>query len=71
MYRAGIGVHIIEPGYFRTGIVQETDIATSMNAKFKEAPAEVQRYYGESYLQTGTAHETFFTYSKTSLSRPP
>ncbi|XP_045168366.2 short-chain dehydrogenase/reductase family 9C member 7-like [Mercenaria mercenaria] len=49
LYRSGISVHIIEPGYFRTGIVDEEAIRTDLHATFEQAPREVQKYYGEIY----------------------
>lgn len=49
LYRTGISVHLIEPGYFDTGIVEEDTIQDGLNATFEQAPKEVQKYYGEAY----------------------
>ncbi|KAL4216271.1 Retinol dehydrogenase 5 [Mactra antiquata] len=58
LYRAGVSVHLIEPGYFRTGIVEENHLALSMSKSFKESTPEVQKFYGKSYLQTTTERST-------------
>lgn len=49
LYRTGISVHLIEPGYFRTGIVDESSISRDLHATFDQASEEVKQYYGEAY----------------------
>ena len=49
MYHSGVDVHIIEPGYFMTGIVDVDRIAKDLNTRFAAADPEVKEYYGETY----------------------
>lgn len=51
LFRTGVTVQIIEPGYFRTGIVHEDGLVNDLRSKFEQAPTEVQAYYGESYRE--------------------
>lgn len=49
LYRTGVTVHILEPGYFRTSIVNEEILVKDLQSQFEAAPKEVQTYYGESF----------------------
>ena len=51
VYRSGVTVHIIEPGYFRTSIVDEQTVGDNLDRKFRAAPRDIQTYYGTDYLK--------------------
>ena len=60
LYTTGVTVHIIEPGFFRTGIVDDDSIAKGMEARFNALDPEVMEYYGKEYLDTCTYIDTDF-----------
>lgn len=59
LYSTGVSVHIIEPGFFRTGIVEEDCISKGMETRFEKADPEVKEYYGKEYLDTIVQRSTF------------
>lgn len=52
--KEGMTVHLLEPGYFRTNILNTDDMKTSFENSFKQTDPDVQRYYGNGYVQKGT-----------------
>lgn len=51
LYHTGVSVHIIEPGYFRTSIVNVERCVQDIRDSFERAPSEVQQYYGTSFRE--------------------
>ncbi|WAR25971.1 DR9C7-like protein [Mya arenaria] len=51
IYRTGVSVHIIEPGYFRTTIVDEERLREYFQMRYDTADPEVKEYYGKDYLE--------------------
>ncbi|XP_046569854.1 retinol dehydrogenase 7-like isoform X2 [Haliotis rubra] len=49
--KQGISVHLLEPGYFKTEIVNIDTIKRSVRDSFNQADPEVQQYYGSEYVQ--------------------
>ena len=48
-----VSVHIIEPGFFRTNIVNTDNNAKMIRNLYDHCPNEVQEEYGEQYVLTG------------------
>ncbi|XP_041366242.1 retinol dehydrogenase 7-like [Gigantopelta aegis] len=53
LYHQGISVHILEPGYFRTNILDRSTLKDNMRRNFSELPQDLQEYYGKKYLENG------------------
>ncbi|XP_052248577.1 retinol dehydrogenase 7-like, partial [Dreissena polymorpha] len=49
LYKTGVTVHIIEPGYFQTGIVSEERMRKDIETRFQKCDKELQEYYGETF----------------------
>lgn len=68
LYTTGISVHVIEPGFFRTGIVNDDCICKGMEHRFEALDPEVKEYYGKEYtdtlIQRSTRLMTFIMSSK-------
>ncbi|XP_052082336.1 17-beta-hydroxysteroid dehydrogenase type 6-like [Mytilus californianus] len=52
LYKRGVSVHILEPGFFRTSITDIETACKSVDGTFRKTSGEMQKYYGESYLNT-------------------
>ncbi|XP_076087442.1 retinol dehydrogenase 16-like [Mytilus galloprovincialis] len=52
LYKRGVTVHILEPGFFRTNIMDIETACKSVDGTFRKTSSEMQKYYGESYLNT-------------------
>ncbi|XP_067649596.1 retinol dehydrogenase 7-like [Haliotis asinina] len=48
--KQGVTAHLLEPGYFRTDIVEVNAITKSFQSCFNQADPEVQRYYGNEFV---------------------
>lgn len=53
MYKCGVTVHIIEPGYFLTNICNIDNVKIATRKAIAEADKEVRAYYGETELEQG------------------
>ena len=51
LYHEGISVHILEPGYFRTHILD--NLKDGMQKSFSQIPQEMQEFYGKEYFEQG------------------
>ncbi|XP_052065000.1 17-beta-hydroxysteroid dehydrogenase type 6-like [Mytilus californianus] len=51
LYRRGVTVHIIEPGYFRTNIADPDTICNALTNKFNSLSTHMQIYYGKEYVE--------------------
>lgn len=51
MYRRGVTVHIIEPGYFITSISDPERICNTYMAQYNKIPADLQKYYGDEFVE--------------------
>ncbi|XP_071108494.1 retinol dehydrogenase 7-like isoform X1 [Haliotis cracherodii] len=49
--KQGVSVHLLEPGYFKTDILNMNAIKKSFEKCFNQTDPEVQRYYGSEYVQ--------------------
>ncbi|XP_060073990.1 retinol dehydrogenase 16-like [Ylistrum balloti] len=50
LYNCGVTVHIVEPGFFNTGIVNNANIEASMKTSFEALDKEQKEFYGENYI---------------------
>ncbi|XP_033729192.1 retinol dehydrogenase 7-like [Pecten maximus] len=50
LYKCGVSVHIIEPGFFNTGIVDLDRFGRSMRSSFQAMDDERKEFYGEHYV---------------------
>ena len=46
-----VSVHLIEPGFFATGIAEPNLVAKRTAMAFETAPSHVKEDYGEQYLK--------------------
>ncbi|XP_062582328.1 dehydrogenase/reductase SDR family member 9-like [Saccostrea cucullata] len=51
LYREGVTVHIIEPGYFATNITSPKTVTSAFRSAYEKCNPEVKEYYGESYVE--------------------
>ena len=49
----GISVHIIEPGFYATTLVNKERLSEIGNASFQVLDQETKDYYGQEFLNTG------------------
>ncbi|XP_005986247.1 17-beta-hydroxysteroid dehydrogenase type 6 [Latimeria chalumnae] len=54
----GVKVSIIEPGFFKTAIIDVQRVENSLRANWSRVPAETRESYGEAYI------DTFWKYQK-------
>ncbi|CAB3408573.1 unnamed protein product [Caenorhabditis bovis] len=54
----GVTVHILEPGFFKTPLVQREKLQKEFEEAFENGPADIKAEYGEKYFQeiSGTSH---------------
>ncbi|XP_021347792.1 retinol dehydrogenase 2-like [Mizuhopecten yessoensis] len=50
LYNCGVSVHIIEPGFFNTNIVNLDSFERNMKMSFDEMDTERKEFYGENYI---------------------
>lgn len=50
LYNCGVSVHIIEPGFFNTGIVNMESIEKSMRTSYDAMDNERKDFYGDQYI---------------------
>ncbi|XP_071108496.1 retinol dehydrogenase 7-like isoform X3 [Haliotis cracherodii] len=62
--KEGMTVHLLEPGYFRTNILNTDDMKTSFENSFKQTDPDVQRYYGNGYVQKVSGIKDLFNQCK-------
>lgn len=51
LYKEGVSVHIIEPGYFATNITNPQNIVPSLWEAYNKCDPEVKEYYGKAYVE--------------------
>ncbi|XP_046569857.1 retinol dehydrogenase 7-like [Haliotis rubra] len=49
--KQGVTVHLLEPGYFRTNMLNTDAMKTSFENSFKQTDPDVQRYYGKEFVR--------------------
>ena len=57
VYRQGIKVSIIEPGYFKTDILNYTGIKNKIQASYESSSEEVKKVYGSEHPQKSKFYE--------------
>lgn len=53
LYKEGISVHIIEPGYFATNMTNPENLVPFLREAYNRCDPEVKEYYGKSYVEQG------------------
>ncbi|GMT29455.1 hypothetical protein PFISCL1PPCAC_20752 [Pristionchus fissidentatus] len=53
-----VSVHILEPGFFRTPLIDEKIVQTRLNEMWKSVPANVKEEYGEKFFKESRDHES-------------
>lgn len=51
LYYAGMTFHTIQPGAFKTSIVDPEEMKSTLQKAFDAADSEVQAFYGQKWLQ--------------------
>ncbi|XP_052082334.1 retinol dehydrogenase 7-like [Mytilus californianus] len=50
LYKRGVTVHILEPGFFRTDLIDVERLHTGADSSFRGISSKLQQYYGQVYL---------------------
>jgi len=58
LYKRGVTVHILEPGFFKTNIIDEAAIFKAIDGTFNKLSKEMKDYYGHSYPDSSKCHVT-------------
>jgi hypothetical protein len=53
-----VTVHILEPGFFKTNIIDEAAIFKAIDGTFNKLSKEMKDYYGHSYPDSSKCHDT-------------
>lgn len=53
LYKEGISVHIIEPGYFATNMTNPDNLVLLLQEAYNRCDPEVKEYYGKGYVEQG------------------
>jgi hypothetical protein len=72
MYHVGVSAHCVEPGAFRTNIVDTNEMCTTLQKAYDSVDPEIRNFYGSGWLEkckivmTGLIcfserHETFYS----------
>ena len=72
MYHVGVSAHCVEPGAFRTNIVDTNEMCTTLQKAYDSVDPEIRNFYGGGWLDkckiimTGLIcfserHETFYS----------
>lgn len=56
MYKEGVSVHIIEPGYFATNIADPGKASRLIRAAYEKCDPDVKEYYGSAYVEQGITY---------------
>ncbi|CAI4221777.1 unnamed protein product [Auanema sp. JU1783] len=49
----GVSVHVLEPGFFRTPLIDKTNIERQLDQVWLKCPQQVQEEYGEQFFREG------------------
>ena len=58
LYKRGVTVHILEPGFFNTNIIDEAAMFKAIDGSFNILSKEMKDYYGHSYPDSSKCHDT-------------
>ena len=55
----GCSVHLIEPGFHKTNIINPEHIVAALNRAWDQATPETKEEYGKQYLDKGTVRSKY------------
>lgn len=50
LYKRGVTVHILEPGFFQTNLTDVERLSTAVDGFFGDIPSKLNQYYGQVYV---------------------
>ncbi|XP_076087440.1 17-beta-hydroxysteroid dehydrogenase type 6-like [Mytilus galloprovincialis] len=50
LYKRGVTVHILEPGFFQTNLTDVERLSTAVDGSFSDIPSKLNQYYGQVYV---------------------
>ena len=51
MYYVGVSAHCVEPGAFKTSIVDTDEMCNTLQKAYDEVNPEIQNFYGQNWLK--------------------
>lgn len=51
MYHVGVSAHCVEPGAFRTNIVDTNEMCTTLQKAYDSVDPEIRNFYGSGWLE--------------------
>ena len=58
----GCSVHLIEPGFHKTNIINSENIVRALKNAWDQAPPHIQEEYGKQYLDKGNGLHSHLLY---------